>query len=181
MTEKQNIFWNQAAKSGLILGAITTGYYLINLLISSLEVGALVKATLNILSLVLWGAKIYYCLKVLKTSMQKYSLMDAEADNSKVFRFGMAVAALSALIAAAVSLCDILFIHPDALNESLEILKSTEGMTESMISMMEDLIPAMPNYTFFVNLIYCFLFGTIASAIYSRNIPSTNPFNTPEE
>lgn len=181
MTEKQNIFWNQAAKSGLILGAITTGYYLINLLISSLEVGALVKATLNILSLVLWGAKFYYCLKVLKTSMQKYSLMDAEADNSKVFRFGMAVAALSALIAAAVSLCDILFIHPDALNESLEILKSTEGMTESMISMMEDLIPAMPNYTFFVNLIYCFLFGTIASAIYSRNIPSTNPFNTPEE
>ena len=42
--------------------------------------------------------------------------------------------------------------------------------------------------SFFTNLIYCFLFGTVLSAILSRNIPSRNPFadfrqndNSPDE
>ena len=34
----------------------------------------------------------------------------------------------------------------------------------------------LPSFSFFVNLIYCWLFGTVLSAILSRNIPSRNPF-----
>ena len=31
-------------------------------------------------------------------------------------------------------------------------------------------------YAFFINLFYCFIYGTILSAILSRNIPPRNPF-----
>ena len=41
---------------------------------------------------------------------------------------------------------------------------------------MEELMPKMPTYAFFANLIYCWLFGTILAAIFSRNISSSNPF-----
>lgn len=181
MTEKQNIFWNNAAKYGLVLGSITTGYYLINLLITQLDLGTAITVILNLLSFVLWATKLYYCLKVLKTSMLKYSIIDNEADNAKVFRFGMAVAAFSALISAAVSLADATIIRPDTIDTAIETLKNTEGITDAMINEMEKVIPSMPSYMFIINLIYCFLFGTIASAIYSRNIPSSNPFNKVEE
>jgi hypothetical protein len=45
----------------------------------------------------------------------------------------------------------------------------------------------MGTVSFFTNLIYCFLFGVVLSAILSRNIPSRNPFadyqkkDTPDE
>ena len=35
----------------------------------------------------------------------------------------------------------------------------------------------MERVSFFTNLIYCFIFGTILSAILSSNIPSKNPFD----
>ena len=38
------------------------------------------------------------------------------------------------------------------------------------------MIPRLPTFSFFVNLFYCWLFGTVLSAILSRNIPSRNPF-----
>lgn len=181
MTEKQNIFWNTAAKYGLVLGAITTGYYLINLMIASLDVGTGIRVVLNLLTFVLWAAKLYYCLKVLKTSMQKYSILDGEADNMRVFRFGMAVAIFSALISSAVSLADTIIIRPDTIDVALDTIKNTEGITEAMMNEFEKVLPSMPTYMFVLNLIYCFLFGTIASAIYSKNIPSSNPFNKIEE
>ena len=45
---------------------------------------------------------------------------------------------------------------------------------------MEQMIPQMPTFSFFFNLIYCWLFGTVLSAIFSRNIPPQNPFATPQ-
>jgi hypothetical protein len=42
----------------------------------------------------------------------------------------------------------------------------------------------MPQITFTINLLYCFVYGAILSLILSRNIPSNDPFanyNKPDE
>ena len=44
------------------------------------------------------------------------------------------------------------------------------------MDMMEEMIPKLPTMTFFLNFFWCWLFGTVLSAIFSRNIPSSNPF-----
>ena len=44
------------------------------------------------------------------------------------------------------------------------------------MSQMDKMMGKMPQITFFSNLIYCFIFGTILSLILSRNIPSKDPF-----
>ena len=49
-------------------------------------------------------------------------------------------------------------------------------MDSATLEAVEEMIPSMPTYAFFGNLIYCTLYGTIVSAILSRNIPSSNPF-----
>jgi hypothetical protein len=49
-------------------------------------------------------------------------------------------------------------------------------MDSNTIEQMDQMLEMMPQLTFFSNLIYCFLYGTILSFILSRNIPSRNPF-----
>ena len=52
-----------------------------------------------------------------------------------------------------------------------------EGMlTADQLDSMQELMPKLPTISFFANLIWCWLFGTVLAAIFSRNIPSRNPF-----
>lgn len=70
----------------------------------------------------------------------------------------------------------ITFIDPDIFAQSLDILRDNPMMDSATLEAVEEMIPSMPTYAFFGNLIYCTLYGTIVSAILSRNIPSSNPF-----
>ena len=49
-------------------------------------------------------------------------------------------------------------------------------LDSNTLSQMDKMLGKMPQITFFSNLIYCFIFGTVLSAILSRNIPSKDPF-----
>ena len=49
-------------------------------------------------------------------------------------------------------------------------------MDSNSLSQMDKMLAKMPQITFFSNLIYCFIYGTVLSAILSRNIPSRDPF-----
>ncbi|MBR0291234.1 MAG: hypothetical protein IJQ79_03780, partial [Bacteroidales bacterium] len=70
------------------------------------------------------------------------------------------------------------FIDPEMLTSSLDTIRTVSEFSEEQAEAIEQLIPKLPTLTFFVNLIWCFLFGTVLSAIFSRNIPSRNPFDT---
>ena len=41
---------------------------------------------------------------------------------------------------------------------------------------MDTVESIMPQVMFFSNLVYCFLYGTVLSAVLSRNIPPRDPF-----
>ena len=49
-------------------------------------------------------------------------------------------------------------------------------MDSNTINALDKVEAIMPQMIFFSNLIYCFLYGTVLSAILSRNIPPRNPF-----
>lgn len=177
MTEKKSI-WDSAAKAGLALGGISVAYLALTSLLSLISgEGKMAAIIISVVSTLLWMVKFAACLFMLRFFMLRWSAANPEADNSDTFRFGRITALLSALVYSGCYLAYTTFINPGIYDEAFEILKGNPMMNSSAsLLAMQNMLPMMPTYTFFGNLIYCWLFGVILSAIYSKNIPSKNPF-----
>jgi hypothetical protein len=93
-------------------------------------------------------------------------------------RLGLYGALFSALIVAAYSFANLEFINPDFVKEQMNAVYEVYGslMDSNTMQVMETFENKLPIYSFFSNLIYCFLYGTVLSAILSKNIPSRDPF-----
>jgi hypothetical protein len=110
--------------------------------------------------------------------MKKHVAAHPDVDNKGTFNLGMASALLSALVYAAAAFANIAFISGDALAEQMNLMMQQMGsmMDSNSIALMDSYMEKLPQITFFSNLIYCFIFGTVLSYILSRNIPSRDPF-----
>jgi hypothetical protein len=88
------------------------------------------------------------------------------------------MAFLSALVYSAFTLADVLVISPDFYaNQIDQVMQAYAPMMDSnTLAEMDTMTGRFPQLTFFSNLIYCFIYGTILAAILSRNIPSKDPF-----
>lgn len=178
MDDKKSI-WSAAAAPALLMGGISIAYIALGYFTGKLQPGLLTSA----LSIILWIAKLAACIIVFKLLLQKFSDSDPDADNSRVFKFGMVIALLSSLVYSAAYLCYMLYIVPDMVTEAFSrITDAYSSMLDSnSLAALERMEGSMPSITFFSNLVYCFLFGTILSAILSRNIPPRNPFERKDD
>ncbi|MBE6232586.1 MAG: DUF4199 domain-containing protein [Bacteroidales bacterium] len=167
--------WNSAAACGLVLGLVSTAYMFATQLLSTSHIPAFISTILNFL---LWGIKFGGCIWLMKFFMNKFAKEYSEADNRTVFRMGLLTALLSAIVYAAASFFNAAYISADMFTEQYsQMMQQMAPMMDSnSMTMMKKMVENMPNITFFSNLIYCFLYGTILSAILSRNIPSKDPF-----
>ena len=179
MAETKNLLWESAGKAGLVLGGVSIAYLLCTMLTGKLaENGPVFLMT--VVNLLLWLAKFAGCIYLMRWFMLRFSQADPEADNARVFRFGTLTALLSALLYAGAYLAYTTFIAPDSFDQAMEILRDNPMIDANTMDQMEQMIPQMPTFSFFFNLIYCWLFGTVLSAIFSRNIPPQNPFANPQ-
>ena len=177
--------WDAAGKAGLVLGLVSTAYLLLTQLPANAGHTGFLFTVLNLL---LWAAKLVGCILLMKLFMTRFAGAHPEADNRDTFRFGMVTAFLSALIFAAFDLAYVTLIAPDTFSQAIETASEAYGsyMTSESLEALENI--NFGSVSFFINLIYCFIYGTVLSAILSRNIPSKNPFagtssqdNTPEQ
>ena len=168
--------WEKAGKVGLVLGLISTTYMFISQWSSSAQISS---ALMMILNMVLWAGKFGGCIWIMMMAMKKFAAQDSKIENNTVFRFGVAVALLSALVFAAASFANAAFISADLINEQMTAAMEQMApmMDSNTANMMETIIDKMPQITFFTNLFYSFIYGTILSFILSRNIPNKNPFS----
>ena len=183
MNDKKS-FWSEAGNAGLVLGIVSLAYMVYNFLVTG-DGSARPEIWQSVIGNILWAVKLWLCLWLLKRFIKAYSAVHPEADNSDTFRFGMAVAALSALIYSGGYLAWTTVINPDYFSNVLDtFIDGTDSMggflTEDMLDNIEAVTPRLPSMTFFANLAWCYLFGTVFSAIFSRNIPSGNPFEDNE-
>ena len=171
MIDKKTI-WSDAGMPGLILGLVPA---------VTLTVGSFSGST--ILSLLLWCIKFSSCIYLMYFFMRKFSSLHEEADNSDTFRFGAVVALLSAFVYSSYYLIYVLYIQPDIFKDSIQVAMDNLGsyMDSNSRDQIENMLPKLPTVTFFFNLCYCFLFGTVLSAILSRMVPSSNPFSDDED
>lgn len=174
---EQNIIrkdmWDTAAKAGIVLGLISSAYMFILQWIAGAP-----GFISTILSMVLWGAKFGGCIWVMLFYMKRFAAEHPKIENKDTFNFGMATALLSAFVYAAAAFVNIAYISGDAVVEqlNLSIQQMSSMMDSNSMAMMESFMQKLPQFTFFSNLIYCTIFGTVLSFILSRNIPGRDPF-----
>ena len=174
MNEK-NTIWERAGKAGLVLGGISILYMLITALTKKLAVDG-PSFILGLFNFLLWGAKLVGCVYLMRFFILRFAGEQPEADRSRALNFGVLTAFLSALLYSGVSFAYTSFIAPDMYTEAISLLQDNPMMDSNMLAALDEIAPKMPVYTFFGNLIYCFLFGTILAAIFSNRIAPKNPF-----
>ena len=174
MTDKKTL-WSEAGRAGLVLGAVSSAYLLITWGTGKIPAeSTAVSISVKLLNFVLWAAKFAGCILLMKFFMKGFAAQNEE--NPRSFAFGVAVAFLSAVVYSAVNLAFYTFIQPSYFSDAIEMLRDNPMFNEAMMEEMENMTPMFPAVNFVVNLVYCTLFGTVVSAILSRNIPARNPF-----
>ena len=176
MDEKltRGILWNRAAAAGIALGAVSSAYLFITQYLSGIGTSIWISG----LNLVLWGVKLLLCVWLMMHFMKSFASAYEEADNRDTVRFGMITALCSALIYAAVTLANVLIINPDLIHQQIEAALKIYGssLDSNSLNALDTVESIMPQVMFFSNLVYCFLYGTVLSAVLSRNIPPRDPF-----
>ena len=179
MNMEQNVFqknmWNLAAKAGLVLGLVSASYLFITHMITKAELSAIITTPAGI---VLWLGKFGGCILLMRYFMKKLAAENTSVDNASTFRFGMIVSILSAIVFAAYTFADVAFISAYTYSEQMnQVMQTyTQFLDSNSMAQIEKMIDKMPQITFFSNLVYCFLYGTVLSFILSRSIPSKDPF-----
>lgn len=172
--------WNEGARAGLVFGAIAIAYSVITIFTGKLNGSgaAGVAFLITLMNLILWLGKFLGCIFLMKALMRNLTARYSGVTNQDTFRYGVVTALLSALLYSAFSLALALFIKPDLLTEAFDTAVSSYSsmMDSNALDSIDKIRDSLPQIIFFTNLIYCFLFGTVLSAILSRNIPSRNPF-----
>ncbi len=166
--------WNSAAVAGLALGAVSTAYMFMNILTDKAESSFFLTLLLGLVWIVKFGG----CIWLMMFFMKKFAAENPEADNKDTRRFGVITALLSAIVYSAASFANVAFISADLFAEQTELMMQQMApmMDSNTLEAMNMYMENLPELTFISNLIYCFIFGAIISAILSRNIPSRNPF-----
>ena len=171
----QKNMWNNAGKAGLVLGLISTAYMFVTKWTGQAEMSGFLSMMLNG---ILWCLKFGGCIWVMMFFMKRFCAENPEADNKNTRRLGIMMAFLSALVFSAFSLADIAFISPDFYTDQIDqAMQPAAPMLDSnSLAEVENMMNRLPQITFFSNLIYCFVYGSILAAILSRYIPSNDPF-----
>ena len=117
--------------------------------------------------------------------MKKFSASYPEATNKDVMKMGIATALLSAFLYSAVQFADMAYFQADYYTAVFaSALKEMPKMDMNTMNQIREIIDMIPQISFVINLLYCFVYGAILSMILSRNIPNNDPFanyNKPDE
>ncbi len=189
MTEKtlRKDMWESAGYAGLALGLVSIAYMYLNNFLGQAALGDLknYSTIINVLAMALWGAKFIGCILLMKFFMKRFSASYPEATNKDVLKMGIATALLSALLYSAAQFADMVYLQPDYYNGVFNAaVREMPRMDSNTMNQMKEIWSMMPQITFTINLLYCFVYGAILSLILSRNIPSNDPFanyNKPDE
>lgn len=178
----KRIIWEEAGRKGLLLGCVSIIYMLLSNLTDLIGIdGGTSLLIFKIFSPILWLGKTFLCIWLLWRFMKGFAASNKDIDNSDSYRFGANTSFCSALVIAAFTLAYFLFIRPDAYKDAIQEVIGTNSLPEASISALESMVPSMPGISFVSTFLYCWLLGVVLSLIFSRNIPSRNPFSREQE
>ena len=157
--------WNEAAKTGAFLGAVSVGCLTLKELAAASGSNFLVQAA----AIILWVAEFLGCILLMKNAMLRLRDKYEGVKMAETFTLGRRSALLSGLLLAS---AQVLF-----------LLQAPESEMTALADQIAQAMPAgvdrdtvdraldkLPVGMFIFQWIYCFLYGTVLSSILSRYI-----------
>ena len=174
MKPDSKTLWNEAGRVGFVFGGFSS-------LCLVLKEGAALTGSsflVTAAAIILWAVEFFGCILLMKKYMLDLRDKYDGATIEDVYHFGRRVALLSGLILAAV--------------DAFLIMKMPQETVESVVSELNTAVASkmgtgyegdvgrvvdnLPLYTFIFQWLYCFLYGSLLSAIMSRYIFLQGPF-----
>ena len=166
--------WNEAGKTGLVFGLFSS------VCLGLKEASALTGSTFLVqaAAIILWAVEFFGCILLMKKYM--LDLRDKYEDVTMIdtYRYGRRIGLLSGLILASVDAVLIMNIPQETVSSVMNDLSSsvTAQLGSNYDTAVEQVVDRLPLYTFIVQWLYCFLYGSLLSAIMSRYIFMQNYF-----
>ena len=166
--------WNEAGRVGFVFGGFSS-------LCLLLKEGAALTGSnflVTAAAVILWAVEFFGCILLMKKYMLDLRDKYDGVTMIDTYRFGRRVALLSGLILAAVDAVLILKMPQDTIADVISELNTAVsaklgGGYEGEVGRLVDKLPL---YTFIFQWLYCFLYGSLLSAIMSRYIFLQGPF-----
>ena len=160
--------WNEAGRVGFVFGGFSSLCLLLR------EGAALTGSTFLVqaAAIILWAVEFFGSILLMKKYM--LDLRDKFDDVTAVdtYRFGRRVGLLSGLILAAVDAVLIMKMPQDTVADVISELNTavTAKLGAGYEGEVGRVVDRLPLYTFIFQWLYCFLYGSLLSAIMSRYI-----------
>lgn len=169
--------WNEAAFSGMLFGLVSIGCLM------GKEAAAMSGNTFltSLGAIVLWAVEFFGCILLMKKRMMllKDKYYNVQINDS--YKFGRRVALLSGLLVAATNALIILKMPEETMDTLVGTLASQMQLSSSDMDSMGRVLDKLPLWTFLFQWVYCFLYGTVLSAIMSRYVFIKRLFDDPSQ
>ena len=169
--------WNEAAVSGMLFGLVS-----ITCLMGK-EAAAMSGITFltTLGGIVLWAVEFFGCILLMKKRMTLLRDKYYNVQINDSYKFGRRVALLSGLLVASANALIILKMPAETMDTMVGTLTSQLQLSSSEMETMGGVIDKLPLWTFLFQWVYCFLYGTVLSAIMSRYVFVRGLFDGPQD
>ena len=169
--------WNEAAVSGMMFGAVSIACHLG-------KEGATLTGNNFLMQLggiLLWAVEFFGCILLMKKRMMLLKDKYFEVKIEDSYKFGRRAALLSGLLVASANALIILKMPAETMDTLVGTVSSQLQLSSSEMDSVGNLMDKLPIWTFIFQWIYCFLYGTVLSAIMSRYVFIKRLFDGPSQ
>lgn len=166
--------WNEAGRIGFVFGGFSS------LCLALKEASGLTGSTFLVqaAAIILWAVEFFGCILLMKKYMLDLRDKYDGVTMADAYKFGRRVALLSGLILAAVDAVLIMQFPQEDVAAVMDELSSTVAaqLGSGYQNEIDKVVDRLPVYTFIFQWLYCFLYGSLLSAVMSRYIFMQNYF-----
>ena len=182
--------WNEAAKAGLLFGLVSVSCLALKELADMSGSPFLSQAAF----IVLWAVEFFGCILLMKKVQLDLRDKFQDVKMADTFVLGRRAALLSGLLLASAQALFVMYMPQEtmdqlvgAVSEAMPMSASQKEQMDGIASQkeqMDGMLDRLPLLTFLFQWAYCYLYGTVLSAIMSRYIFVQKlfggPFNGPQ-
>ena len=161
-----NALWNEAAVTGLFFAAVSIAC----LMGKQLAAGTGKVFLAQAVGVVLWIAEFAGCIVLMRQRMIRLRDSYSGVTIRDSYKFGRRAALLSGLLVASAHALILMKMPADSMDTMLGQVAQSLQMSTSELESMGAMIGKLPLWTFIFEWLYCFLYGTVLSAIMSRYV-----------
>ena len=166
--------WNEAAKAGALLGAVSVGCLVLKELASQSGSNFLMTAA----AVILWAVEFFGCILLMKKVMldlrDKYE--GVKMEQTRVL--GRRAALLSGLVLASAQALFIMKMPEEEVSAMVDQITTAMPAYAAEQDALDSVVSRLPVFSFVFQWLYCFLYGTVLSSLLSRYIFLQEVFGT---